>query len=100
MLEAVAGRCSLIVAVGKIINSMRLRRACAWADDSSRSGPVMKGWERKWERALLRKARDCSGLLMPATSELGKCGAVQVVASVLHSWGSRGRRFKSGRPDW
>jgi hypothetical protein len=59
----------------------------------------MTGWERKWEHALLRIARDCSGLLMPATSELGKCGVVQVVASVLHSWGSRGRRFKSGRPD-
>jgi hypothetical protein len=22
------------------------------------------------------------------------------VVSVVHSWGSRGRRFKSGRPDW
>ena len=50
------------------------RRACACAGDSSRSGPVIRGWERRWERALLRMARTCSSLLMPASPELGKRG--------------------------
>src|SRR5436190_1073466 len=54
-------------------------------------------WERKWERVPLCIARNCSGPLTTAPPELGKRGELQVVVSVLHSWGSRGRRFKSGR---
>ena len=69
------------------------RRACACAADSSRSGPVMRGWERKWERATLAMAQHCLAPLMRASSELSKHRAVQVVVSVVHSWGSRGRQF-------
>jgi len=59
---------------------------------------IMK-WERKWERALLPIAQHCSSSLTTATSELGKRRTLQVAVSVLHSWGSRGRGFKSRRPD-
>jgi hypothetical protein len=32
--------------------------------------------------------------------DLGQDAFLQVAAFRKHSWGSRGRRFKSGRPDW
>jgi hypothetical protein len=66
---------------------------------SSLGRPVGTGWERKWERALLSMAQHRSDLLTPAPPEPCKRGFGQAVVSVLHSWGSRGRRFKSGRPD-
>ena len=49
----------------------------------------------------------CSHLLSEALArspghcvDLGQDAFLQIAAFRKHSWGSRGRRFKSGRPDW
>ena len=49
----------------------------------------------------------CSHLLSEALArspghcvDLGEDAFLQIAAFGKHSWGSRGRRFKSGRPDW
>jgi hypothetical protein len=60
---------------------------------------MIRGWERKRERFLLRSASSRFYLLTCALSDLPRRTSVEVVASGMHSWGSRGRRFKSGRPD-
>jgi hypothetical protein len=57
-------------------------------------------WEREWEHGPLRPARSCFVPLMRAQYDLHIQGSVQVMNSEMHSWRSRGRRFKSGRPDW
>jgi hypothetical protein len=57
------------------------------------------GWERRWERVLLRSALPCFKPLPHAPLDLRRLTSMQATAFGRHSWGSRGRRFKSGRPD-
>jgi hypothetical protein len=56
--------------------------------------------ERKWERVLLTSALIRFAALACAPLDLRRRALVEATASSMHSWGSRGRRFKSGRPDW
>jgi hypothetical protein len=56
-------------------------------------------WERRWERLLLGGALNRFGVLPCAPSNLRRWMSVEAAALRMHSWGSRGRRFKSGRPD-
>ena len=53
----------------------------------------------KWESRALTWARYGSILLACASFHLRKHESVPVARLWMHSWGSRGRRFKSGRPD-
>ena len=53
----------------------------------------------KWERVLLTSALICFGVLGCGRLDLPRWLSTEVTASRMHSWGSRGRRFKSGRPD-
>jgi len=66
--------------------------------DGQPTRPVGTGWERKWERkwerALLSMAPHRFDLLTPVPPKLCKRGFGQAVVSVLHSWGSRGRRVQ------
>jgi hypothetical protein len=48
---------------------------------------------------LLRGALIRSGALACAHPDLRRPTCGQAIGSRMHSWGSRGRRFKSGRPD-
>jgi len=54
----------------------------------------------KWESRALARALHSSIPLTCARVHLRKYGPDLVVAIGTHGWGSRGRRFKSGRPDW
>jgi hypothetical protein len=54
----------------------------------------------KWESRALARALHSSIPLTCARVHLRKYEPDLVVAIGMHGWGSRGRRFKSGRPDW
>ena len=54
----------------------------------------------KWESRALVSALCRSVLLTCARLHLQKHGDDLVAGIGMLSWGSRGRRFKSGRPDW
>jgi hypothetical protein len=54
----------------------------------------------KWESRALVSALCRSGLLTCARLQLRKHGSRLVAGIGMHSWGSRGRRFMSDRPDW
>jgi hypothetical protein len=53
----------------------------------------------KWESRALARALHSSIPLTCARVHLWKYGPDPVVAIGMHGWGSRGGRFKSGRPD-
>jgi hypothetical protein len=52
-----------------------------------------------WEPLALRTARSGSRLLTCASLHLRKRISMRVRVTCMHSWGSRGRGFKSRRPD-
>ena len=54
----------------------------------------------KWEPRALASAHCRSVLRTYTRLHLRKYGNDLVAGMWVHSWGSRGRRFKSGRPDW
>jgi hypothetical protein len=54
----------------------------------------------KWESRALAGALCRSVLLTCARLHLQEHGHNLVAEMWMLSWGSRGRRFKSGRPDW
>ena len=60
--------------------------------------PTNKGM--KWEPHALTTARYGSVLLLCVLPHLRRYEDVLVAGTWMHSWGSRGRRFKSGRPDY
>jgi hypothetical protein len=64
--------------------------------ESSRSS----GWERSGNHgcSYVRPAALVCSLVRGL--QLRKQGSALVAGMWMHSWGSRGRRFKSGRPDW
>jgi len=53
-----------------------------------------------WEPHALTAARYGFVLLPYALPHLRNYENVLVAGMWLHSWGSRGRRVKSGRPNW
>lgn len=53
----------------------------------------------KWESRALVSALCRSGLLTCARVSPAETWKFLVAGMCLHAWGSRGRRFKSGRPD-
>ena len=53
----------------------------------------------KWERLPLWRAPDGFVMLDPALPYLHKPALIRARAGQVHSWGSRGRGFKSRRPD-
>jgi hypothetical protein len=58
------------------------------------------GWlGTKWESLALSRALHGSVLLACARCHLREHGSSLVAGMGMLSWGSRGRRFKSGRPD-
>src|SRR5215469_14081973 len=89
--RAPAGRTSLHVAAGPSAPLTMIHppsNPCAIRDG-----------ERKRERVLLTSALICCGALACARPDLRRRTFIEATASGMHSWGSRGRRFKSGRPD-
>jgi hypothetical protein len=126
-LSTIGGSWSVIVAPGPSWPRSRIRRAGAEAPRShlaSKMGPRQEQWrrwisrhhspnraaevsvgrcpgwwERIWERVLLRGALPCFTPLPMRPFDLRGGTSMQATAFGIHSWGSRGRRFKSGRPD-
>ena len=74
----------------------RLRRAETWPLITGPPTPLGTNWESR----ALTWARYGSVLLACARLDLRKRRNSLVAPLGMHSWGSRGRRFKSGRPDW
>ena len=58
------------------------------------------GWERSGNHG--RSQLRCAALFCsPVRGFICRNMDMNLVAEMwMHSWGSRGRRFKSGRPDW
>ena len=62
--------------------------------------PVCAALGTKWESRALVSALCRSVLLTCARPSPAETRSALVAGMWIHSWGSRGRRFKSGRPDW
>src|SRR5579859_42489 len=67
------------------------------------TGHKQRQWRlgTKWESRVLVSARSAALVCSLVRGlQLRKQGSSLVATIGMHSWGSRGRRFKSGRPDW
>ena len=58
------------------------------------------GWERSGNRGRSCERSSALSCSLVRGVHLRKDESALVAGMWMHSWGSRGRRFKSGRPNW